>query len=150
MTMTEGPVVVLGDVMSDISARLAAPPVPGSDTPARIEMRPGGAGANVAAWLARLGAPVVLIGCVGDDDAVEGAEVGDGEAAVVVDIDGCVAGGGVDVVEHDVGVDAAADDQARPAGRERQALAKQRAAVPVAGLDEDGCGGHDEVSMAAR
>jgi ribokinase len=67
--MSEGSLVVLGDVMSDISARLAAPPVPGSDTPARIEMRPGGGGANVAAWLARLGAPVVLIGCVGDDDA---------------------------------------------------------------------------------
>jgi ribokinase len=67
--MSEGPVVVLGDVMSDISARLTVPPVPASDTPARIEMRPGGGGANVAAWLARLGAPVVLIGCVGDDDA---------------------------------------------------------------------------------
>jgi ribokinase len=71
--MSDGPVVVLGDVMSDVAARLAAPLVPGSDTPAVVEMRPGGGGANVAAWLAWLGAPVVLIGCVGDDEAGRGA-----------------------------------------------------------------------------
>jgi sugar/nucleoside kinase (ribokinase family) len=67
--MSDGPVVVLGDVMSDVSARLQAVPAPGSDTPAVVEMRPGGGGANVAAWLAWLGAPVVLVGCVGDDEA---------------------------------------------------------------------------------
>ena len=60
--MSDEPVVVLGDVMSDVAARLAAPPVPGSDTPAVVEMRPGGGGANVAAWLAWLGAPVVRSG----------------------------------------------------------------------------------------
>ena len=61
--------VVVGDVMRDISARLAAPPAPGSDTPAVVEARPGGGGANTAAWLARLGVPVVFVGCVGDDEA---------------------------------------------------------------------------------
>ena len=55
--------------MRDVSARLAAPPAPGSDTPAVVEVRPGGGGANTAAWLARLGVPVVFAGCVGDDDA---------------------------------------------------------------------------------
>jgi ribokinase len=67
--VSSGPVVVVGDVMSDVSARLARPPAPGSDTPAVIEVRPGGGGANTAAWLARLGAPVVFAGCVGDDEA---------------------------------------------------------------------------------
>ena len=67
--MSDGPVVVVGDVMRDVSARLAAPPAPGSDTPAVVEGRPGGGGANTAAWLARLGVPVVFAGCVGDDEA---------------------------------------------------------------------------------
>ncbi|HSJ74307.1 MAG TPA: PfkB family carbohydrate kinase, partial [Miltoncostaeaceae bacterium] len=71
--MSDGPVVVLGDVMSDVSARLAAPPVPGSDTAAVVAMRPGGGGANAAAWLAWLGVPVVLAGRVGDDEAGRGA-----------------------------------------------------------------------------
>ena len=35
---------------------LSGPLAPGSDTPARIEHRGGGSGANVAAWLARAGA----------------------------------------------------------------------------------------------
>lgn len=64
-----GRVVVIGDVMWDVSVRPDAPFAPGSDTPATIEVRGGGGGANTAAWLARLGAPAVLIGCVGDDDA---------------------------------------------------------------------------------
>ena len=50
------PVVVVGDVMVDVVARLAGPLAAGSDTPARIALRGGGAGANVAAWLARAGA----------------------------------------------------------------------------------------------
>jgi sugar/nucleoside kinase (ribokinase family) len=46
---------------------LAGDPAPGSDRPATISTRGGGAAANVAAHLARLGTPVVLAGCVGDD-----------------------------------------------------------------------------------
>ena len=62
-------IVVAGDVMRDVVATLAAPIAHGSDTPAAIAERGGGAGANVAAWLARAGAAVTLIGRVGDDPA---------------------------------------------------------------------------------
>jgi sugar/nucleoside kinase (ribokinase family) len=62
-------VVVLGDLMADVVAAHDGPIAPGSDTPARIELRPGGSAANVAAWLARAGADVTLIGRVGVDAA---------------------------------------------------------------------------------
>ncbi|SNS39674.1 Sugar or nucleoside kinase, ribokinase family [Geodermatophilus saharensis] len=48
---------------------LSGPPAPGSDRPAVIRSRGGGAGGNVAVHLAALGVPVVLAGCVGDDPA---------------------------------------------------------------------------------
>jgi sugar/nucleoside kinase (ribokinase family) len=60
-------IVVLGDVMLDVVARLEGAIAPGSDAPARIELLGGGSGANVAAWLASAGAEVVLVGAVGDD-----------------------------------------------------------------------------------
>lgn len=69
MSGVRPPVVVLGDVMTDVLARIDRPLAPASDTPARIAMRPGGSAANTAAWLGALGAPVAFIGCVGDDDA---------------------------------------------------------------------------------
>jgi ribokinase len=62
-------VVVVGDVATDVVAVLAGVPAPGSDRPAAISSRGGGAGANVAAHLARLGTPVVLAGCIGEDAA---------------------------------------------------------------------------------
>ena len=65
-------VVVLGDVVTDVVARLRGPIVQGSDTGARIARRPGGSAANVSAWLASLGVPTVLVARVGDDR--EGAE----------------------------------------------------------------------------
>jgi sugar/nucleoside kinase (ribokinase family) len=67
--MSGGRVVVVGDVMTDVVASLSGPIAHGSDTPATVVQRGGGAGANVAAWLARSGAAVTLIGRVGDDDA---------------------------------------------------------------------------------
>jgi len=70
-----GRVIVVGDVMTDIVATLSKPIAHGSDTPARIVQRGGGAGANLAAWLARTGIAVTLIGRVGNDPA--------GRAAVV-------------------------------------------------------------------
>ena len=51
---------------------LAGSPAPGSDRPASITTRGGGAAANVAAHLARLGTTVELAGCVGDDPAAAG------------------------------------------------------------------------------
>jgi sugar/nucleoside kinase (ribokinase family) len=66
------PVVVVGDVATDVVAVLEGEPAPGSDRPASIRSRGGGAGANVAVHLARLGVPVLLAGCVGDDAAAAG------------------------------------------------------------------------------
>ena len=65
--MTAPRVVVVGDVCTDVVALLTGEPAPGSDRPAAIVTRGGGAGANVAAHLAALGTPVVLAGCVGAD-----------------------------------------------------------------------------------
>jgi sugar/nucleoside kinase (ribokinase family) len=65
-------VVVVGDVATDVVAVLAGEPAPGSDRPAAIRSRGGGAGANVAVHLAQLGVPVLLAGCVGDDAAGAG------------------------------------------------------------------------------
>jgi sugar/nucleoside kinase (ribokinase family) len=62
-------VVVAGDLATDVVAVLSGEPSPGSDRPATIRSRGGGAAANVAAHLAALGVPVVLAGCVGDDAA---------------------------------------------------------------------------------
>jgi sugar/nucleoside kinase (ribokinase family) len=65
-------VVVVGDVATDVVAVLAGEPAPGSDRPAAIRSRGGGAGANVAVHLAQLGTPVLLAGCIGDDAAGAG------------------------------------------------------------------------------
>jgi sugar/nucleoside kinase (ribokinase family) len=67
------PVVVLGDLMVDVVARMSAPLAVGSDTPAQVRARPGGAGANVASWLAVAGVPVTLVARAGDDAAGRGA-----------------------------------------------------------------------------
>ena len=65
-------VVVVGDVATDVVVVLAGEPAPGSDRPASISTRGGGAAANVAAHLARLGTAVELAGCVGDDPPAAG------------------------------------------------------------------------------
>lgn len=74
-------VLVVGDVALDVLVVPAADPVPGADVPARIRTRPGGAGANTAAWLAHLGRraglAVTLAARVGADPAgrAAGAEL---------------------------------------------------------------------------
>ncbi len=75
-------VVVVGDVATDVVAVLAGTPAPGSDRPAAIRTRGGGAGANVAVHLARLGTPVTFAGCVGDDAAGTGLVAGLAAAGV--------------------------------------------------------------------
>jgi sugar/nucleoside kinase (ribokinase family) len=65
-------VVVVGDLTTDVVVLLDGDPAPGSDRPAAIRARGGGAGANVAVHLARLGTPVTFAGCVGDDAAGAG------------------------------------------------------------------------------
>lgn len=62
-------ILVVGDVALDVLVTPASAPVPGADVPARIRTRPGGAGANTAAWLAYLGADATLAARVGDDPA---------------------------------------------------------------------------------
>lgn len=64
-------IVVLGDLNVDIVAVQETALAVDSDTPARVSLRPGGGGANVAAWLGRLGADVTLIGRVGTDPLAE-------------------------------------------------------------------------------
>ena len=59
--------VVLGDLMVDVVARVEDPFAHGSDTAARISMQGGGSAANVAAWAASLGTPVSLVCRVGRD-----------------------------------------------------------------------------------
>ena len=60
-------IVVLGDVMVDVVARLGGPIAPGSDSPSRNSLHGGGQAANTAAWLAAAGERPVLVGRVGDD-----------------------------------------------------------------------------------
>jgi sugar/nucleoside kinase (ribokinase family) len=58
-------ILVVGDVMDDLVVRPLGPIVSRSDTPAAMERHPGGSGANTAAWLGALGAPVRFVGRVG-------------------------------------------------------------------------------------
>jgi ribokinase len=60
-------IVVLGDIAVDIVSNLRAPLARGSDAPATVRLMPGGSGANVAVWLARLGRQVTFVGRLGDD-----------------------------------------------------------------------------------
>jgi sugar/nucleoside kinase (ribokinase family) len=58
-------ILVVGDVMDDLVVRPIESIVVRSDTPAEMERHPGGSGANTAAWLGALGAPVRFAGRVG-------------------------------------------------------------------------------------
>jgi sugar/nucleoside kinase (ribokinase family) len=59
--------VVVGDIAVDIVSTLRTPLVRGSDAAAEISLMPGGSGANVAVWLARLGQRATFIGRIGND-----------------------------------------------------------------------------------
>lgn len=62
-------VVVVGDINTDVLVVAAARPETGTDTPASIRLAGGGSAANTAAWLARAGTSVTLVGAVGTDAA---------------------------------------------------------------------------------
>ncbi|HYN93263.1 MAG TPA: PfkB family carbohydrate kinase, partial [Pilimelia sp.] len=102
MAEAPGRVVVVGDILTDVVAVLSGPLATGSDTAATITVGGGGQAANTAAWLARLGVPVTLVGAVGADGpgdarlaelaaagvgcaAVRRAGVGTGSVVVLVD-----------------------------------------------------------------
>ena len=97
--------VIYGDLMVDVVARVDAPLARGSDTPARIAVGGGGSGANVAAWAAWLGVPVALVCRVGDDSrgraAVASLREGGVEVCAEVDGDGLPTGTCVVLVEPD-------------------------------------------------
>jgi len=62
-------VLVVGDVNLDVLVRPEQPIECGTDVSADIRQGSGGAGANVAVGLARLGRSVTLAGCVGATDS---------------------------------------------------------------------------------
>lgn len=62
-------ILVVGDVIDDVVVRPLEPVAPATDTRSAIVPRPGGSGANTAAWLGALGAPVRFAGRVGAADA---------------------------------------------------------------------------------
>lgn len=60
-------VVVVGDLIYDLLARIEGSVAFGTDTFAPIQAVAGGSGANAAAWLASLGVETHFVGRVGDD-----------------------------------------------------------------------------------
>ncbi|MER7715926.1 sugar kinase [Streptomyces flaveolus] len=67
-TGTDGALLVVGDVVTDVVARHRGPLATGTDTAASIRRLPGGAGANVACWAAYAGCgDVRMLGRVGAD-----------------------------------------------------------------------------------
>ena len=63
------PVCTLGDLLLDVIVRLDAPIADGDDTNAETRIGPGGQAANVAAWIAELGAEARFVGKRADDAA---------------------------------------------------------------------------------
>ena len=61
-------VLVVGDVMIDLIVRPEGPIAIGTDRRARIVARPGGSGANQAAWLAHCGVATTFVGRVAAAD----------------------------------------------------------------------------------
>ena len=60
-------VIVVGDLLYDMLARIEGSVAFGTDTFAPIQAAAGGSGANAAAWLASLGIETHFVGRVGDD-----------------------------------------------------------------------------------
>ena len=60
-------IVIVGDIAVDLVSILQRPLARGSDAAAEIRLMPGGSGANVAVWLARLGQDASFVGRIGDD-----------------------------------------------------------------------------------
>ncbi len=63
------PLLAIGSGALDIKARLARAPLPTTDVPGQITLKPGGVARNIAENLAHLGIPVVFAGIMGDDPA---------------------------------------------------------------------------------
>jgi ribokinase len=61
------PILAVGDLVWDVLAKPDRMLLPGGDTTGQIAFAPGGSAANVAAWVARVGAPAGFVGKVGAD-----------------------------------------------------------------------------------
>ena len=62
-------VICLGDAAVDVFVSMDEGAVKGSDAGGVVRFAPGGSAANVAVWLARLGADAAFVGAIGDDFA---------------------------------------------------------------------------------
>lgn len=67
--MTDRGLLVVGDAVTDVVALHGSPVMSGTDTAADIVLRPGGSGANTAAWAAHLGADARLLTRLGYDSS---------------------------------------------------------------------------------
>src|SRR5512139_1903301 len=67
--MTMPSLLAIGSAALDIKARLTRAPLPTTDVPGRITLKPGGVARNIAENLARLEMPIVFAGIMGDDPA---------------------------------------------------------------------------------
>jgi ribokinase len=60
-------IFAIGDLVWDVLVKPDGLLLPGGDTTGSIKLAPGGSAANVAAWVARCGAPAGFIGALGAD-----------------------------------------------------------------------------------
>jgi sugar/nucleoside kinase (ribokinase family) len=67
--VTDRGLLVIGDAVTDVVALHGSPVMSGTDTAADIVLRPGGSGANTAAWAAHLGADARLLARLGYDSS---------------------------------------------------------------------------------
>lgn len=67
LVMIMPPLLAIGSAALDIKARLTRAPLPTTDVPGQITLKPGGVARNIAENLARLGVPIVFAGIMGDD-----------------------------------------------------------------------------------
>ncbi|MFC4014550.1 carbohydrate kinase family protein [Nonomuraea purpurea] len=67
--VTDRGLLVIGDAVTDVVALHGSPVILGTDTAADIVLRPGGSGANTAAWAAHLGADTRLLARLGYDSS---------------------------------------------------------------------------------
>ncbi|MCB0970129.1 MAG: hypothetical protein KDA97_01235 [Acidimicrobiales bacterium] len=65
--MSDGDVMVIGDLMVDVVVQHRRPLEVGSDSPARVRMAGGGSAANTACWLASMGEHPRLLAARGAD-----------------------------------------------------------------------------------
>ncbi len=97
-------ILVVGSVNMDLVVRVDHVPAPGENVRGeRLEMIPGGKGANQAVAAARLGAETALLGCVGDDPFGHRLRAELADAGVCTDairtVPGCGSGAAVILVD---------------------------------------------------